>query len=210
MLERNFAVKLRVPDSKPVWILIIDTSPIVYPNAAGCTTDKQVQQLRNRNGMGELEWLRSMLDSLKQSGSSVIVVGHHPIWVPVHHSLRATMTGDYSTDRPTRGMQPVEQLLSQYGVLAYISGHVPIMGWLQKGKTDYFVNCVGGCPDELPNTCTLSGDVVVDSAGMYGAEQAGFMTVEAAGEWIDFNFVNAQGNKVKTKSVRRVTKSTTK
>ena len=50
---------------------------------------------------------------------------------------------------------------------------------------------VGGCPDTLANTCTLSGDAVpcdelvfivglvtvrwqiVDSGGQYGAEQAG-------------------------------------
>merc|ERR1711865_121709 len=204
MPDRNFAIKLRVPDSKPVWILIIDTSPIVYPNAAGCTTDQQVQQLKSRNGMAELEWLRAMLDSIKDSGSSVVVAGHHPIFVPVNQALPATMTNDFKSDRPARGMEPVQQLMEQYGVLAYLSGHVPIMGWMQHGPINYFVNGVGGCPDQLPNTCTLSGDAIVDSGGQYGAEQAGFMTVEASGEWIDFKFVSAQGKTALTKSVRRL------
>lgn len=205
MPDRNYAIQLLVPDSKPLWVLVIDTSPIVYPNAAGCSTDVQVQQLQDRNGMAELEWLRSMLSSLVDEGGTVIVAGNHPILVPVNDALPATSAAEFKKEQPFRGMEPVQQLLEQYGVLAYVSGHVPIMGWTKGSTVNYFVNGVGGCSKLLPHPCSLSGtNEVVDTPQMFGSDQGGFMTVEASKSWIDFTFKNGQGTTVVTKSVRRV------
>eukprot|EP00656_Telonema_subtile_P015267 TRINITY_DN17982_c0_g1_i2.p1 TRINITY_DN17982_c0_g1~~TRINITY_DN17982_c0_g1_i2.p1 ORF type:complete len:299 (+),score=57.25 TRINITY_DN17982_c0_g1_i2:48-944(+) len=203
MPDQNYAIKMEIEDSSPVYILMTDTVPLAHPNGAECETAQQTAQLWNITGYETLEWVRSMLAAY--SDQYVLVAGHHPVRLHVDSEL-GTLASGYTAGQPARGMAPLDSMLREHGVGAYFSGHVPINDYLSHGGVEYFVSGTGGCSDTLTSTCSIDGSTVHRSRSEFASRQAGFMLVEIDEGWMDVSFINAHGDQV-YKTSKKMTKT---
>lgn len=197
--NQNYAIKMEIEDSSPVYVLMLDTVPLAHPNGAETVTPEQMDQLKDHNGYETLEWVRSMLSA--HSGQQVLVAGHHPVRLHVDNEL-GTLSSGYSPNEPARGMRPLDELMREHSVTAYFSGHVPINDFLSYSGLSYFISGTGGCPNTVPSPCSMDGALVHRSETEFASRQAGFMLVELDQGWMDVSFINAHGSTVYKSSLK--------